>query len=463
MSTSTRAKHRDLDWVPDRYPFTVVRREWFGGYLFNRFLSYTKVDLLQIRVLELCAGYLSIGEIRDIIGREFVLAQPVVERRVDAAFDLFDSFCAIHWREKRKAGEYAPLQAVSSSGAPKPTTLSAPLYVLWDVTYACNLRCRHCLVDAGNKWPQPMSLPKVCRIVDQLVDMGVLYVNFLGGEPFIRRDMLEILAYASQLPIGLTVTTNGVLVDDDMVSRLTDINLFDVQISLDGLEKTHDAFRGLDGTFRKATEAVQRLSDAGFRTTINSTMTKLNRNELEPMVDLAISLGATTYKAVAFLPVGRGKQDYEHLILTPEQLRENILLLRELGAKHKGVIDIVTEENYPFLSELRSEATPATGFPAMGCAAGVSQLVIDPFGQVFPCPFLHDFLAGDLRRQSLLDVWEKSDILNVFRHIDKAQLKGRCHACPHAPTRCRGGCRASAYAVTGDLWAEDPLCWHTVH
>jgi radical SAM protein with 4Fe4S-binding SPASM domain len=463
MSDSGRVEHRNPDWVPDRYPFIVMRREWFGGYLFNRFLSHTELDPLQARVLELCEGYLSIREIRDIIGREFALAQPVVERRMEAAFDLFDRFCAVHWREERKAGDYTPPQARPWGRTAEPTTLSAPIYVLWDITYACNLRCRHCLVDAGNQPPQPMSLPEICRIIDQLVDMGVLYVNFVGGEPFIRRDMFDILAYASQRPIGLSVTTNGVLVDDALVSRLAAINLFDVQVSIDGLEETHDTFRGLHGTFGKATEAVRRFSEASFRTTINTVMTKLNHNELEPMVDLAISLGTTTYKAVAFLPVGRGKQNYEHLMLTPEQLRENILQLRELGTKYEGVINIVTEENYPLLSDHDREAIPATCFPAMGCAAGISQLVIDPIGQVFACPFLHEFPAGDLQRQSLPDIWERSEILNAFRHVDKAKLKGKCHTCRYASTQCRGGCRASAYAMTGDLWAEDPLCWHAGH
>lgn len=464
MSNSVKkVEHRNLDWVPDRYPFIVMRREWFGGYLFNRFLSYTELDVLQARVLELCEGHLSIREIKNIIGREFDLAQPVVERRLKAAFDLFDRFYAIHWREERKAGDYTLPQARPWSGAVNPTKLSAPLYVLWDITYACNLRCKHCLVDAGNQPPQPMSLLDVYRVVDQLVDMRVLYVNFLGGEPFIRQDMFDILAYTSQHPIGMSVTTNGLLVDDELVSQLADINLFDVQVSIDGLEKTHDTLRGLCGSFSIATEAVRRFSDAGFRTTINTVITKLNHHELEQLVNLAISLGATTYKAVAFLPVGRGKDNYDQLMLTPKQLRNSVLRLRELGAKYKGIINIVTEENYPFLHEHDREVAPATCFPAMGCAAGISQLVIDPVGQVFACPFLHQFLAGDLRRQSLPEIWEQSEILNTFRHVDKAKLKGKCHACHYAPTQCRGGCRASAYAVTGDIWAEDPLCWHTVH
>lgn len=122
-------------------------------------------------------------------------------------------------------------------------------------------------------------------------------------------------------------------------------------------------------------------------------------------------------------------------------------------------MNITAELNYPFPKAGLAEANSSNGNSKMGCAAGTSQIVIDPLGRVFACPFLHDFPAGDLRRQPLREVWEKSELFNLFRHIDKAHLAGKCRTCAHAPGQCRGGCRASAYAFTGDLWGEDPLCW----
>ncbi|MFX1516996.1 MAG: radical SAM protein [Promethearchaeota archaeon] len=452
---------RNFELIPERFPFIIFRHEWFGGFLFNRFLSYTEINPLQARVLELSEGYFSIKEIKNIISREFNLSELEINRHIDNAFDLFDRYYAINWRRERKRGEIPPYNPPNMRR--EPSFLSAPLYVLWDITYACNLSCKHCLVDAGNQKSNPMSLRGVFNIVDQLVNMKVLYINFLGGEPFLRQDMLEILNYVSRYPIGMSVTTNGILVNDNLIKQLENINLFDVQVSLDGLEKTHDKFRNMEGAFQKATNSIKLFSNAGFRTTINTVMTRMNSNELESMVELAISLGAYTFKAVSFLPVGRGKLNRENLLLTPELLMENVTMLQGLQKKHKGVINILTEKNYPLLIGDKYESAPATSFPSMGCAAGTSQLVIDPNGRIYACPFLHDFLAGDLQHQSLGEIWKNSAVLNMFRNIDKEKLKGKCHNCHYLLNQCHGGCRASAYALTGDLWSEDPLCWHLKH
>ena len=167
------------------------------------------------------------------------------------------------------------------------------------------------------------------------------------------------------------------------------------------------------------------------------------------------------------LAIGRAFQDFynnesKFSVEDANKFIQNYFDAQEAD-KHKEVINIMTEENYPLHSQRGHDVAPATCFPAMGCAAGTSQLVIDPVGQVFACPFLHEFPVGDLRWQSLSEIWERSELLNAFRHVEQAKLQGKCHTCHYAPTQCRGGCRASAYAVTGDLWAEDPLCWHTGH
>jgi radical SAM protein with 4Fe4S-binding SPASM domain len=454
-------QRRNLNLIPYRYPFVVFRREWFGGFMFNRFLSYIKLNALQIRVLELCEGYLSIGQIKEIVRKEFKLVDAVSEQQVNNSFNLFDRYLAIHWREKRKSGIYST-PSKHSEEIYCSKNLSAPTYVLWDITYACNLNCKHCLVAAGDQKTNPLPLDVIYRIIDQLVEMKVFHINFLGGEPFMHPNIIEILTYASSFPIGVSVSTNGILVNPSLVKKLLNLNLFDIQISIDGLEETHDFFRGMIGAFAKAVEAVKLFSNAGFRTTINTVMTKLNVNEIESLVDLAISLEATSYKAVAFLPIGRGKINHNNLLLTAKQLRDNIRQLHNLQEKKQDLINIITEENYPLFHEQGLKYSTPTGFPSLGCAAGITQLVIDPYGQTFSCPFLHDFPAGNLLHKPLREIWENSEILNEFRNVEKIKIKGKCQKCEFLGSKCRGGCRASAYSVSGDLWAEDPLCWNNM-
>ncbi len=134
--------------------------------------------------------------------------------------------------------------------------------------------------------------------------------------------------------------------------------------------------------------------------------------------------------------------------------------MHDLKTKLKEVINIVYEEHYPIQGDEAQERPRSPGSLELGCAAGRSQLVIDAHGKVFPCPFLHEHPAGDLTHQSLEEIWNDAEILESFRRIRPAELKGGCTSCQYLGNGCKGGCRASAYAFTGDLWAEDPLCWH---
>jgi radical SAM protein with 4Fe4S-binding SPASM domain len=424
-------------------------------------MSFYELDPVQTRVIELCDGTLSQAEIVARIGGEFGFTPIITRQQVQSAFDLFDRYFSLNWRKQPKLANNRDTRQMILP--PGPPAFSAPLYVLWDITYACNLRCKHCLADAGSlaKQPQSMNLEEVKKLLHQLVDLRVFYLNFVGGEPFVRKDMLDILEYASSLPLGIIITTNGLLINDALVERLQGLNIFDLQISIDGLEGTHDAFRGLPGSYNKALQAVRKLSQAGFRITVNSVMTQWNCHELEALVELAYQSGASTYKAVAFLPVGRGKKNAEKLILKPIQLKKNNLRLKALKKKYADKINVDFEENYPLENEPAGETKLSHLGQIMGCAAGISQLVIDPYGKVFSCPFLHELPVGDIKNQSLAEIWCDSYILNVFRNIDKGNLKGKCHGCPQAGIECRGGCRASAFAVKGDLWDEDPLCWQS--
>ena len=142
-------------------------------------------------------------------------------------------------------------------------------------------------------------------------------------------------------------------------------------------------------------------------------------------------------------------------------MKEFISLLVECQEEFKGQILISTEDTYTWLvKESPTASSPIKDHNiTFACSAGVSQLVISPTGLVFPCPFLHDFIAGDLKKETMREIWYNSEILGKFRNINRSRLKGKCKDCNFIPKYCKGGCRAAAYALTGDFYTEDPFCW----
>lgn len=413
---------------------------------------------IGIRIVELCDGTQTVNDIISIMSNEFSLLYETMKRPVLDALDRFNSYYAIKWRKKK----LLPAQKTDSTQyIPKAkNVLVAPLNVLWDITYSCNLKCQHCLVSANEKSNYELGLEEVKRIIDQLEEMKVFNLCFLGGEPLMREDFFEILEYASLTKIGITFSTNGTLIDDRVINKLANLRLFDVQVSLDGLEETHNKIRGVNSSFQMAIQAIKKLIKSGIRVGVSSTINKLNLHELRSLIQYSISLGATSYKAIPFMPVGRGKKA-RSLTLSHEEMKEYVASLSKSKKEFRDQIHIYAEETYTWLLEDPPEHLPiANHIKNFSCVAGTSQVVISPTGLVFPCPFLHDFVAGDLRRETMDQIWNNSKVLTSFRQINREVLKGKCKKCPYLPLYCRGGCRAAAYAVTGDIYAEDPFCWY---
>jgi radical SAM protein with 4Fe4S-binding SPASM domain len=338
--------------------------------------------------------------------------------------------------------------------------LSAPLSILWDITYECNLRCKHCLVSAGERLKDELTFGEVKDIIDQLINMKVFNICFLGGEPLMRKDFLDILRYASRWSIGITFSTNGSLIDDFVIKELEDLKIFQVQVSLDGLENTHNRIRGNNSSFQDAVQAIEKLVKSGIQVGVSTTVTKLNLKELNSLIELSMDLGANYFKAIPFIPVGRGINN-ESLILQPQDIEKYVSILFETKKEENKKIHIYAEETYSWLLDDPPKPSIISSLNQnISCVAGNSQLVITPNGLVHPCPFLHTFIAGDLRKEKLSVIWNESKILKLFRDMKKNRLKGKCKDCPYIPIHCSGGCRAAAFNASGDFYAEDPLCWY---
>lgn len=278
-----------------------------------------------------------------------------------------------------------------------------------------------------------------------------------------RSDIFDIIDYASHKKFSIDLLTNGVLITEKVLNRLEDSNIFNVQVSIDGIGETHDGFRGMKGTYERAINAINLLKDAKYNVSISSTVTKQNMSEIPRIIDVAIDLGVPSFKTTFFMPAGRGKGNIDKLVLTPQDTKNFTNMMIEKKKEVGKNIIISSETDYPWLiagiNRERLESMKRDDSSKIGCTAGTSSFYITPDGKIAPCPFLRDLIAGDVRVSDIKAIWDKSPTLDIFRNITQGSLKGRCNNCEYLGIMCYGGCRAAALAHTGDLYAEDPTCW----
>jgi len=348
---------------------------------------------------------------------------------------------------------------LSAAPAPKATPvpklveqfehgLDAPICLTWELTYACNLSCVHCLSSSGKRDPRELSTRQCKDVIDELERMQVFYVNIGGGEPTVRSDFWELVDYATEHHVGVKFSTNGVRIDKAVAAKLAASDYVDVQISLDGATaEVNDAVRG-PGSFAMAIRALENLSEAGFRDAkISVVVTRHNVGQLDEFKALADSYGATL-RITRLRPSGRGADVWDELHPTAAQQRE---LYDWLVARGDGIL---TGDSFFHLSGL---GQPGALAGLNLCGAGRVVCLIDPVGDVYACPFaIHDrFLAGNILADSgFQNVWQNS---KLFRELREPQSAGACGSCDHYDG-CRGGCMAAKFFTGLPLDGPDPEC-----
>jgi mycofactocin radical SAM maturase len=324
--------------------------------------------------------------------------------------------------------------------------LDAPICLTWELTYACNLSCVHCLSSSGRRDPRELSTEQCKAVIDELERMQVFYVNIGGGEPTVRPDFWELVDYATEHHVGVKFSTNGVRITPEVADRLAASDYVDVQISLDGATaEVNDAVRGR-GSFAMAVRALENLAAAGFTDAkISVVMTRHNVAQLDDFKVLADKYGATL-RITRLRPSGRGADVWDELHPTASQQRQ---VYDWLVAHGDGVL---TGDSFFHLS--------AYGAPLPGlnlCGAGRVVCLIDPVGDVYACPFaIHEtFLAGNvLRDGGFATVWRDSEL---FTQLRAPQTGGACSACSFFDS-CRGGCMAAKFFTGLPLDGPDPEC-----
>ncbi|WP_166870958.1 mycofactocin radical SAM maturase [Salinibacterium sp. ZJ450] len=324
--------------------------------------------------------------------------------------------------------------------------LDAPICLTWELTYACNLSCVHCLSSSGRRDSRELSTDECKAVIDELERMQVFYVNIGGGEPTVRPDFWELVDYATAHHVGVKFSTNGVKITPDVATRLATSDYVDVQISLDGATaEVNDHVRG-PGSYDTALRAMQNLADAGFTGfKISVVCTRQNIGQLDEFKAIADRFSAQL-RLTRLRPSGRGADVWDELHPTQGQQRE----LYDWLVAHGD--DVLTGDSFFHLSAY-GESLPGLNL----CGAGRVVCLIDPIGDVYACPFaIHDeFLAGNVRSPGgFADVWRNSEL---FTRLRNPQTGGSCSSCAFFDT-CRGGCMAAKFFTGLPLDGPDPEC-----
>ncbi|MFZ5595601.1 MAG: radical SAM protein [Bacillota bacterium] len=344
--------------------------------------------------------------------------------------------------------------------------------VVWNITRACNLRCRHCYSNSGGSPDaDEMSTAEALNFIDDLAEFRVPVILFSGGEPLVRGDFPDLAAHAVNRGMRVTVSTNGTLIDRGMAARLKDLGAGYVGISLDGIGENNDRFRGRKGAFADALEGIRNCRDAGQKMGLRFTINRNNFKEIEDIFYLIEEEGIPRVCFYHLVYSGRGSKMIEEDI-SHQETREALDLIAEKTARlfSKGKkVEVLTVDNhcdaiYIYLKLLRENSPRAGEVLELlksngGNRSGIAIGEVDWRGDVHPDQFTRNHLLGNVRNRKFAEIWTdlSNPILAGLRNR-AGLIGGRCSSCRWF-SLCNGNFRARAEAVHGDFWAEDPACY----
>ncbi|HID26142.1 MAG TPA: radical SAM protein, partial [Thermoplasmata archaeon] len=370
--------------------------------------------------------------------------------------DIKKKFKDPYWTK----GLASTVRGVAEFGVKKPFTSGAPFQIVWDVTYACNLKCKHCYATAGKKWENELTTEQAKYAIDVFDRAGVTILAFSGGEPLVRPDIMELTRYAADKGMYVAIATNGTLITKEKAKEMKKAGVQFLQISLDGSNaETHDGFRGIRGAFDKTTRGIKNSVAEGFFVEVSTTVTKYNCREIPDIIRFSEELGADWFMAFNFIPTGRGEEITE-VDLSPDEREEMLkMFLNELKTRKINVLSTAPQFARVALEQEKEDEkkTVPTHFynPTLagqlvdlaefigGCGAGRFYLGMRANGDLQPCVFF-PLKIGNILKDDFEDLWVNNQVLHKLR--DKDLLQG-CNTCEYR-YYC-GGCRARAYTYTG--------------
>jgi radical SAM protein with 4Fe4S-binding SPASM domain len=423
------------------FPFHIRATDSSGEYTISNHNCEKpiRLDRQAVEVLRLADGVRPVSEMVNYLvncypdaGGEDVIRQKVTDLLLSLTLkDL------VWWRKER-----------IQMGAVYP-----PQTIFWEITAACNLRCLHCVVDAGVKVKDELSTEHCLKLTEELAAFGVENIAFSGGEPLLHPDFFTLAEKVRDLGMTIQLATNGTLVTSQVARNLMDLDA-SVQVSLDGsTPEIHNYLRPGIKAFERSVEGIRALVSAGHQVTIGTVLSTLNKNDIPAMIAFAEHLGAASFRLIPFVPKGRGKC-YTDLEVTPLQVKEVTRYLHDMR-DHVG-IDIGPIEFEDMLNQAIC-SDPSGQDRALHCGGAIEYVTILPSGEVLPCHFFEGVRADNIHTAQFRDIWIRSRFLNYFRSLKVSDLHGNCSTCSWLSS-CGGSCRAVNYAK-GDLFGGNKSCW----
>jgi len=344
--------------------------------------------------------------------------------------------------------------------------------VVWNVGRRCNLRCVHCYSGSADRnYEGELSTAEGKALIEDLADFGVPVILFSGGEPLMRPDILELIASARRRGVRSVLSTNGTLITQELARELKSLDLSYVGISLDGLERTHDRFRGLKGAFGRAMAGLQACQEAGIKVGLRFTINRRNSQDIPGIFSLLRERDIPRVCFYHLVYTGRGsgliEEDLNHL-QTREVVDGIIDRTQELfeGGHPKEVLTVDNHADGVYLYLRIKEEDPARAQGVLellrmngGNSSGHGIGCVSWDGSVHADQFWRHHSFGNVRRRPFGEIWtDLSDSLMARLKNKKAHVKGRCARCRYLEL-CGGNFRVRAEAVTGDLWEADPACY----
>jgi len=331
-----------------------------------------------------------------------------------------------------------------------------PSIIGWELTLACNLRCRHCGSTAGLARANELTLEESLAICDQFPSLLVEEVDFTGGEPLLRTDWWRIAAHLRELDITTKILTNGLTLGYDIIARMKDVGIACVGISLDGLEATHDYIRGHKGLFKRVLAGIESILSAGIPLTVLTTVNGLNFKELPSLFELLCSMKVERWQIQPIFPTGRVNEDGE-LTLTQQAYMQLGAFVQHWGPEAEKVgLEILPGDSFGYYTEFDTRKPHWRG-----CGAGRVGCGITSDGKIKGCLSLPDeVIEGDLRGNDLWEIWFHPDSFAYTRQFSIEKLGPACHSCEKVE-QCHGGCSTMSYGSTGSFH-NDPYCFYSI-
>ena len=326
------------------------------------------------------------------------------------------------------------------------------MIVSWMTTNKCNLTCKHCYQDAcPDACANELTTGEARTLIDQIAAAGFKIMIFSGGEPLMRPDIYDLVAYAASKGLRPVFGTNGTLITPEVAGRLKECGACAMGISLDSLDRAkHDSFRGLEGAWDATVAGMCACREVGLPFQIHTTVLDWNEHEVCDITDFAVEHGAIAHYIFFLIPVGRGK----YINDTSLKVAANERLLRQIMAKQAEVSIDVKPTCAPQFTRVAEQLGVKTRFER-GCLAGLTYCIVSPEGVVRPCAYMTEE-AGSVREQPFDEIWKTSP---VFERLRTREYGGSCGTCDFR-AGC-GGCRArAAYYHDGDFMAQDDYCAH---